>query len=71
MSPEIRQLNNHIDSLEELESAASRSTSCLHAAESCRLQCEAMKARPAINAAIRHFRRLKKRLLNQESKDDL
>ena len=63
MNHEVRKLNDHINALQRLESAVSRSTSCLFQPETCRLSEETLKARPAINAALAHFRSEKKRLL--------
>lgn len=63
MSPELKTINRHIDALSDLESSISRSTACLHATEDCRLQQEAYRARPAINAALDHFRTVRAQLI--------
>jgi len=65
MNHEVTVLNSHINSLQRLESDVSKSTSCLFAPDQCRLSETALKARPAINAALGHFRRMKKILLHQ------
>jgi hypothetical protein len=65
MNHEVKTLNDHIASLQRLESDVSKSTSCLFAPDQCRLTESALKARPAINAAMDHFKRMKKRLLHQ------
>ena len=65
MNHEVKTLNAHINALQRLESDVSKSTSCLYQPDTCRLTESALKARPAVNAALDHFRRMKKRLLNQ------
>lgn len=70
MNHEVTVLNSHINSLARLESDVSKSTSCLFQPENCRLSESALKARPAINAALDHFRRMKRRLLNQSNPKD-
>jgi hypothetical protein len=65
MTPELKTINGYLETLTDLESAINRSTTCLHSPESCLLQLECYRARPALEAALKHFRRMKKRLQNQ------
>ena len=65
MNHEVSTLNSHINSLAHLEADVSKSASCMFQPDTCRLAESALKARPAINAALDHFRRMKKRLLTQ------
>lgn len=70
MSPELKTINRHIDALTDLESSVSRSTACLHATEDCRLQTEAYRARPAINAALEHFRSVRAQLIAHANRNE-
>lgn len=66
MTDEQKEVSFHIDALMRLEREVSRTISCQHSLEMCRLQSEALKARPAINAALALLREKRMRLKQQQ-----
>ena len=65
MKEALRLLNQHIDALTELDSAANRNL-CDSGTGTCRLKIAANKASPAVNAAVELLRKERKKHLPEQ-----